>query len=66
MDMLMTFGAPVGCFVAFVLSLICLAEIVLLPWLHKRRLRRDAQALVNPGSLNMPRRYPASGGSVGV
>ena len=33
MDMLMTLGAPVGCFVAFVLSLIYLTEIVVLPWL---------------------------------
>lgn len=64
MDMLMTLGVPVGCFVAFVLSLICLMEIVVLPWLRNRRLRRDAQAFMNPESLRMPRRYPASGGSV--
>jgi hypothetical protein len=64
MDMLMTLAVPVGCFVAFVLSLICLSEIVLLPWLHHRRLRRDAQVFLKPESLHMPRRYPASGGSV--
>lgn len=66
MDMLMTFGAPVGCFVAFMLSLICLTEIIVLPWLRNRRMRRDAQAFMNPQGLNMPRRFPASGGSVGA
>ncbi len=66
MDMLMIFGAPVGCFVAFVLSLICLTEIVVLPWLRNRRLRRDAQAFMKPVDLNMPRHYPASSGSVGA
>lgn len=56
MDMLMTFGAPVGCFVAFVLSLICLSEIVVMPWLRNRRLRRDAQTFMKPEGLHMPQR----------
>jgi hypothetical protein len=64
MDMLMTFGAPVGCFVAFVLSLICLSEIVLLPWLRNRRPHRGAAAFARPENVQMSRHYPASGGSV--
>ncbi len=64
MDMLMTLAVPVGCFVAFMLSVICLTEIVVLPWLRNRRLRRDAQAFLTPGSLQMSRRYTASGRSV--
>jgi len=63
MDMLTTLAAPVGFFVAFVLSLICVTEIIVLPWLRNRRLRRDANAFLNPESMHMPRRYPASGGS---
>ena len=60
----MTLGAPVGCFVAFSLSFICMMEIVVLPWLRNRRLRRDAQVFMQPEGVHMPRRYPASGGSV--
>lgn len=62
MDMLMTLGAPIGCFVAFFLSLICVTEIVVMPWLRNRRLRHDAQAFLNPPvGKYLPRRYPASG-----
>lgn len=54
--MLTTFGVPVACFVAFVLSLICLSEIVVMPWLRNRRLRRDARIFMKPEGLQMPRR----------
>lgn len=60
----MTLGAPVGCFVAFVLSLICLVEIMVLPWLRNRRLRRDTQKFIKHESVQMSRHYPVSGGSV--
>ncbi|GEM_PF-5517952 len=60
----MTFGAPVGCFVAFVLSLICLVEILVLPWLRNRNMRRDARIFMKPDSVQIPRRYPASGEGV--
>lgn len=56
MDMLMTFGVPVGCFVAFMLSLICLSEIVVMPWLRHRRLRRDAEAFMKLEGVHMPQR----------
>ena len=43
MDMLTTFGVPVACFVAFVLSLICAVEIIVMPALRSRRIRRDGE-----------------------